>query len=421
MRLIYNISIRLYLLAIRVAALFTPKAKQWLQGRKNFFEELQQSIKKEDEIIWFHVASLGEFEQGRPLMEAVKKLFPSHRTLLTFFSPSGYEAKKNYKGVDYIFYLPMDTRSNARKFVSIVKPKMVIFVKYEFWFNYINELYKNKIPLLMVSVIFRPSQHFFKFWSVWFRKQLTKVTWFYVQNDESVYLLNNIKIYHVEKSGDTRFDRVKILLNEKHDIPFIEHFKGNDLLIVAGSSWPPDEDILRYVLSNTNIPFRLIIAPHVVSDSHVAELQKKFNKWSPVLYTDFTNSFSKNSTVMILNTTGILSHIYRYADLSYVGGGFGVGIHNLLEPATYGQPVLFGPNFNKFQEARDLINLKTGFSVSNKDETLKLVESLLSGDVLRADIGIKSKKYVEANAGATDIVLNKIKEFIVESSASNKL
>ncbi len=421
MHLIYNISIQLYLLAIKVAALFNPKAKQWLQGRKNLFEELQQSITDEDEIIWFHVASLGEFEQGRPLMEKVKESFPGHKILLTFFSPSGYEVKKSYEGADYIFYLPMDTQSNARKFVSIVKPKMVIFVKYEFWFNYINELYINKIPLLMISVIFRPSQHFFQFWGRWFRKQLSKITWFYVQNKQSIYLLKNINIYHADKSGDTRFDRVKALANEQHNTPAVERFKGKNLLMVAGSSWPPDEDILKYVLEKSAKPFKLIVAPHVVNNSHVSELQQKFAPWNPILFTDFDSSFSKESAVLILNTTGILSQIYRYADISYVGGGFGAGIHNLLEPATYGQPVLFGPNFKKFQEAHDLIDIKAGYPISNKEETLKTIDLLLGDDALRAGIGNKAKKYVTDNAGATDIVLNKIKEFIVEPSTVNKL
>ena len=421
MRLIYNISIQLYLFAIRVAALFNPKANQWLQGRKYLFEELQQSITEEDEIIWFHVASLGEFEQGRPLMEEVKKSFPGHKILLTFFSPSGYEVKKNYEGADYIFYLPLDTPSNARKFVSIVNPKMVVFVKYEFWFNYINELYKNKIPLLMISVIFRPSQHFFQFWGRWLRKQLSKVTWFYVQNKQSVELLKNINIYHADRSGDTRFDRVKALADEQHDIPAIERFKGKSLLMVAGSSWPPDEDILKYILEKSAKPFKLIVAPHVVNDSHVSELQQKFAPWNPILFTDFDSSFSEDSAVLIINTTGILSQVYRYADISYIGGGFGVGIHNLLEPATYGQPVLFGPNFKKFQEAHDLIDIKAGYPISNKEETLKIINLLMGDDALRTEIGNRAKKYVTNNAGATEIVLNKIKEFIVEPSTVNKL
>ncbi len=421
MSLLYNISIWFYLTAIKLAARFNAKAAQWTKGRKTIFADLKNQIGSDDQIIWFHVASLGEFEQGRPLMEEVKKSFPGHKILLTFFSPSGYEVKKNYTGADYIFYLPMDTKTNAKQFISIVKPKMALFVKYEFWFNYINQLYKNKIPLLMVSVIFRPSQHFFRFWGGWFRKQLGKVTWFYVQNDQSVELLNQINIFHVNKSGDTRFDRVKTLSGKPHVISEVEQFKGNNMLLVAGSSWPPDEEILKYVLNKTKNPFRLIVAPHVVSDKHVNELKQKFKKWNPVLFTDYGNTSTEGSQVMILNTTGMLSHVYRYADVSYIGGGFGVGIHNLLEPATWGQPVIFGPNFNKFQEAHDLINLKTGFTVSNKEETLKVVETLLSDEPLRSTISSTNKKYIADNAGATNIVLEKIKEFIVEPSTANKL
>ena len=421
MRLIYNISIWFYLISIKVAALFNTKASQWTEGRKTIFTDLKNQIDSEDQIIWFHVASLGEFEQGRPLMEEVKKSFPGHKILLTFFSPSGYEVKKDFPGADYIFYLPIDTPSNAKKFVTIVQPKMAIFVKYEFWYNYINELYKNKIPLLMISVIFRPSQHFFSFWGGWFRKQLHKVTWFYVQNDHSVDLLNRIKIYHTDKSGDTRFDRVKKLAEEQHELPAIRRFKGNSLLMVAGSTWPPDEAILKNVLDKSKTSFKLIVAPHVVSKAHINEIKQKFGRYPPVLFTDFEQTYTEEATILIINTTGILSKIYRYADLSYVGGGFGVGIHNLLEPATYGQPVLFGPNFKKFQEAHDLIDIQSGFSISNETEALKKIDQLLADADQRAESGRRAKAYVLDNAGATAVVLNKIKEFVVESSTVNKL
>ena len=421
MSLIYNISIWFYLISIKVAALFNTKAAQWTEGRKTIFTDLKNQIDSEDQVIWFHVASLGEFEQGRPLMEEVKKSFPGHKILLTFFSPSGYEVKKNFPGADYIFYLPIDTPSNAKKFVSIVKPKMAIFVKYEFWYNYLNELYKNKVPLLMISVIFRPSQHFFSFWGGWFRKQLHKVTWFYVQNNQSVDLLKKIKIYHTEKSGDTRFDRVKALAEEQHKLPAIKRFKDNSLLMVAGSTWPPDEAILKNVLDKSKTSFKLVIAPHVVSDIHIDEIKQKFDRYHPILFTDFEKTFSEDASVLIVNTTGILSKIYRYADLSYVGGGFGVGIHNLLETATYGQPVLFGPKFKKFQEAHDLIEIRSGFPISNETEALKKVEQLLANADERTETGRRAKAYVFDNAGATAVVLNKIKEFIVESSTANKL
>lgn len=414
MRLLYNLTIHLYLIAIKVAALFNDKAKKWLSGRKNIFKELERTINKNDSIIWFHVASLGEFEQGKPVLEEIKKAFPSHKILLTFFSPSGYEIRKSYARADYIFYLPIDTKKNAKKFISIVNPKMAIFVKYEFWFNYIDELYKSKIPLLIISVIFRPSQHFFKFWGRWFRKQLRKVTWFYVQDNQSVALLDKIKVYHAGKSGDTRFDRVFDLAQEKRSIDQIEQFKDGDTLVVVGSSWAPDEDILKYVLSQSSHTFKLIIAPHVVSENHIKELQQKFKSWSPVLFTELDTSQKVTSRILILNTTGILSYVYRYADFSYIGGGFGAGIHNLLEPATYGQPVIFGPKYDKFREASELIKIGSGFPIKNKEDALVIFQKLLSDKTLLKTSSLASKEYIEDNTGATHKVIGKIKEYLIE-------
>ena len=421
MNFIYNISIQLYYLAIKIASLFDTKAKQWLDGRNGIFDKLEKAINNEDSIIWFHVASLGEFEQGKPVIERLKQEFPSHKILLTFFSPSGYEIRKSYEKADYIFYLPIDSVKNARLFISIVNPKLVVFVKYEFWFNYINELYKNKIPLLMISVIFRPSQHFFKFWGGWSRKQLRKVTWFYVQNKESVKLLNDINIYHTDKSGDTRFDRVFELVKEDTSIPEIKQFKNNSSLIVAGSTWAPDEDILKHILAQSANQFKLIIAPHVVSETHIKELQTKFKEFSPILFTQFKESYNEHSRVLILNTTGILSHVYKYAEFSYIGGGFGVSIHNLLEPATYGQPVVFGPKYEKFQEALDLVQIGSGFPINNKEDALLIFDKLLTNKDLLITTSQNSKDYVNSQVGATNMVLGKIKEFIIEPSGQGKL
>ena len=421
MGFLYNISIQVYSLAIRIASIFNPKARQWLDGRKDVFSNLEKAIDPQDSIIWFHVASLGEFEQGKPVIERLKGEFPSHKILLTFFSPSGYEIRKSYDKADYVFYLPIDSPKNAKQFVSIVNPKLAIFVKYEFWFNYINELYKSKIPLLMISVIFRPSQHFFRFWGRWSRKQLRKITWFYVQNRDSLALLNSANIFHADRSGDTRFDRVYELVKEEKKIAEIEIFKSNTQLIVAGSTWPPDEDILNYVLSRSKQLFKLVIAPHVVNEKHVKELLEKFKAFSPVLFTDFKKSDISKSRVLILNTTGILSYIYRYADFSYIGGGFGVGIHNLLEPATYGQPVVFGPKYQKFQEAVDLTKRGSGFPVANKEETLEIFDNLLKDKSLLESTSQISKQYVNDRIGATNMVIAKVKEFIIEPSGKGKL
>jgi 3-deoxy-D-manno-octulosonic-acid transferase len=418
MSVLYNLFISIYLLGIRFASLFNEKAKLWLEGRKNIFKEIEKAVLPNDSVIWVHVASLGEFEQARPVIEKLKEYFPSHKILLTFFSPSGYEIRKNYDKADYVFYLPLDTKSNAKRFVRTVKPKLVIFVKYEFWYNYIKELCRNKIPLLMISVIFRPSQHFFKFYGRWFRAQLQKVTWFFVQNEKSLDLLNGIKVFHAEKSGDTRFDRVYQMVSENKVIEEVKHFKGDDLLMVAGSTWPPDEDILKYIIENTPSYLKIVIAPHEVNKQHISEIIEKFKAFSPVLFTDNKESYDVNSRVLIINTTGLLAYVYRYSDFSYVGGGFGVGIHNLLEPVTYGQPVIFGPNYQKFQEAHDLIEAGSGFSVTNKTEALNIVNRFLQEKNYLKELSEISTKYVKSNIGATEMVISKVKEYIIEPSLS---
>ena len=416
MKVLYNIFINIYSFLIRLVSGFNTKAHAWIDGRKNIFNKLKQTIDKNDKIIWIHVASLGEFEQARPVIEKIKEHFTNHKILLTFFSPSGYEIKKDYDKADYIFYLPADTPKNAKKFVEIVNPRLAIFVKYEFWFNYFDALYKNKIPLLMISVIFRPSQHYFQFWGIWFRRQLHKVTWFFVQNNSSLELLNKININHAEVSGDTRFDRVYQIVKENKKIPEIEIFKDDSKLMTAGSTWPRDEDILLHILKNTPDSFKLIIAPHVVNKSRVDDLLEKFNIFNPLLFTRFAGKNNKNSRVLIINTTGLLSYVYRYSTFSYVGGGFGAGIHNLLEPVTYGHPVIFGPNYHKFQEAYDLIDAGCGFSVNKKEDALTVVNSLLQDSKKLTELSVISKDFVNKNIGATTIIMEKIKEYIIESS-----
>ncbi len=418
MKFFYNLFINLYTFFIGLAALFNPKAKAWKNGRKGIFKKLKQTIDKNDKIIWFHVASLGEFEQARPVIERIKEQFNNHKILLTFFSPSGYEIRKNYDKADYVFYLPADTPRNAKKFVKIVNPRLAVFVKYEFWFNYIDALYKNKIPLLMISVIFRPSQHFFQFWGIWFKRQLRKVTWFFVQNEESLELLNSIKVKHAEISGDTRFDRVYQIVKENKTIPEIEHFKGDSPLLVAGSTWPADEDILLYLLKNTPENFKVVLAPHVVDENHIREIEQKFKAFNPLLFTQFDESGTAPSRVLIINTTGLLAYAYRYATFSYVGGGFGAGIHNLLEPVTYGHPVIFGPNYHKFREAHDLIKVGCGFPVENKTEALEIVSNLLEDKEKLMLLSGKAKEFVTKNIGATGIIMEKIKEYVIEPSQS---
>ncbi len=418
MRLLYSLFIYIYSFAIRIAALFNPKARQWVEGRKGIFKKLKNEIKPDDQIIWFHVASLGEFEQARPVIEKIKEQYSYHKILLTFFSPSGYEIRKNYDKADWVFYLPADTRLNAKKFVSIVNPRLAIFVKYEFWFNYINALYNNKTPLFMISVIFRPSQHFFKFWGRWFRRQLMKVTWFFVQNEESLELLNNINIKHAEISGDTRFDRVYQIVKENKRIEEIELFAGNSTVMVAGSTWPPDENIIKFILQNTTTDFKVVLAPHVVDEQHISDIKEKFKEFNPILFTEFDKNKVLQSRVLIINITGLLAYAYRYSSFSYVGGGFGAGIHNLLEPVTYGHPVIFGPNYHKFREAHDLIAAGCGFSINDKKEALEIVNGFMNDKEKLAGISKIAKEFVNKNIGATDVIMEKIKNYVIEPLAN---
>lgn len=420
MKLLYNIFIFLYSSSIRIASLFNGKAKQWVEGRKDILTRIKEEQLSDKQIIWVHCASLGEFEQARPVIEKLRTTYSDHSIFLTFFSPSGYEVRKNYELADYIYYLPVDTRENARQFISYVNPKLVIFIKYEFWFNYIDELYRNKIPQIFVSVIFRPSQHFFSSWGGWFAHQLNKVTYLFVQNDKSIELLDDIGIHHAQVSGDTRFDRVIQLPDEPVTFPVIKKFKGNSRLLMAGSTWQPGEKILLDILNNSEEDFKLVIAPHLINNEHITDLLNRFQSFTPVLYsnvsTDETSGQIKNieqSKVMIIDSIGMLSQLYRYADIAYVGGGFGVGIHNLLEVSTYGIPVLFGPNYKRFREAVELNDIGGGFPINNSDEFSEVFHKLMKDkDAYKTSASV-ARQYVIDNAGATNLVINKVKEYIV--------
>ena len=412
MHFIYNISVWAYAFGIRMAALFSSKARLWILGRKDIFSKIESSIPKDKKLIWFHCASLGEFEQGRPLLEAFREHFKDHKILLTFFSPSGYEVRKNYEHADYIFYLPLDTPKNAKKFIALTQPRLAIFIKYEFWFNYLNELSRNKIPLLMVSVIFRPSQHFFKPWGGWFRKQLQNITYFFVQNEASRNLLNSIKVYHVTVSGDTRFDRVMQLPSEEINLPVFEKFSTNEPLLIAGSTWPADEDILKTLLLKSEHKFKLVVAPHVVSKEHIQQLLVKFKEQKPILFSEIKNASLVDKRVLIIDSIGLLSHLYRFGIIAYIGGGFGAGIHNVLEAATYGLPVIFGPNYQRFQEAVELAQLDVGFPINNDKECIEVFDRLMADKILLQKSSDIARNYVVENAGATSLVLEKAKEYL---------
>ena len=394
MSILYNISIQIHIIAIHIAALFNAKAKLWVKGRKAIFQKLAEAIKEDQDIVWFHCASLGEFEQGKPIIEGYKLKYPNHKILLTFFSPSGYEIRKNYDGVDWVFYLPSDTKKNAIQFLSIVNPIKVIFIKYEFWFNYMNELNKSNTPLYSVSSIFRKEQSFFKY--DWFAKQLNNVSHFFVQDQNSKELLKKIGFSNCTVAGDTRFDSVVSNTQNAISIPLIEKFSENKTTIICGSTWPKDEALLaKYIKENPN--YNYIIAPHELR--YISALK---NQTNALLFSKADSTNISNSTVLIIDSIGILSNIYKYGDLAYIGGGFGSGIHNILEAVAYGLPVVFGPNYQKFKEANELIELEGAKEISNHSELETTILSFIDFD------SSISKNYIKNNAGATDIIISSI-------------
>lgn len=411
MQFLYNISIYFYSIAIKIASLFNHKAKLWVQGRKNIFKTIENTVDRSQKIAWFHCSSLGEFEQGRPIIEKFRLQHPEFKIVLTFFSPSGYEIRKNYNQADYVFYLPIDIKRNAKRFVNAVMPQFCVLIKYEFWFNYINELKQNNIPVYSASTIFRKNQHFFKWNGGWFRKQLKNINYFFVQNQESADLLKSIGFNNIEISGDTRFDRVYSITQNTKSFDNVEKFIQGDMIFIAGSTWKQDEDLLIDLINKKHQGLKFIVVPHEINPKSIEEFRNRIEVKS-VLFTDNDTSNYPESNVLIVNTIGHLSQLYQYASIAYIGGGFGKGIHNVLEAATFGMPIIFGPNFHKFQEAKDLINLKGAFFVKNTNELSEFAYSILSNyQVLKFTSEI-TKNYVINNIGATDKILNTINEHL---------
>ena len=394
MNSLYNISIQLYVIAIRFAALFNAKAKLWINGRKNIFQKIEEVTKGEQNIVWFHCASLGEFEQGKPIIEGYKQKYPSHKILLTFFSPSGFEIRKNYEGVDWVFYLPADTKSNAKKFISIVKPIKVIFIKYEFWFNYMAELKKQNISFYSVSAIFRDGQAFFKY--KWWAEQLKNVTHFFVQDKTSADLLKSIGLTNHTISGDSRFDSVLSTTQNPKSFPLIKQFCKTKPTIICGSTWLKDETLLSQFIKE-NPQYNYIIAPHEMH--HISLLQKQTG--AQLFSTSNTENINSNN-VLIIDSIGILSSIYQYANIAYIGGGFGSGIHNILEAITFGLPVIFGPNYQKFNEATKLIALGGAKSISNYTELTLAIDSFANFDQTIAT------NYIKNSSGATETIIESL-------------
>ncbi len=404
MVIVYFLIVKCFGLLIAVASLFNVKAAKWLNGRKNIFENLESALSAKDEKrIWFHCSSLGEFEQGKPVMEAIRNEYPEYKIVLTFFSPSGYEQKKNDAVADYVFYLPLDGPLNSKRFIEIVKPTAAFFVKYEFWHFYIYYLRKLKIPCYHFSCLFRPNQIYFKFYGRFYKNILQRITHLFVQNQASLALLYKYSIPHVSVSGDTRFDRVFENSLSPKKFEAIEQFIGNKKVLVAGSTWSEDEKLLAQLINNTN-DYKFIIAPHEIDEQRIKELEDLIYK-KTIRYSQIEGADLSNKDVLIINNVGMLSSLYQYATVTYIGGGFGVGIHNTLEAAVFGNPILFGPKYQKFQEAVDLVKQTGAFSISDYSQLKDCFDALNADEAVIAAINLKNKKYVESKKGATDIIM----------------
>lgn len=405
---IYDLLVQLAGFALKIVALFSSKMKLFVNGRKNVFKILQSKIAPKDQTIWFHSASLGEYEQGLPVMEKIRKMYPNHKIVLTFFSPSGFEVRKNAATADVIVYLPMDTRVNAKKFLEILRPEMAFFIKYEFWPNYLNELKKQNIPTYLFSGIFRKDQVFFKWYGGFYRNALKTFRMFFVQNESSKILLNKIGFQNVKIAGDTRFDRVLKILERDNSLDFVEKFKDDKLTIVAGSTWPKDEEKLLNFINENKFSVKFIIAPHNVKPEQIAHLKKSISR-KTILFSEMKNKNLAEYDVFIIDTIGILTKIYSYADIAYVGGGFGTsGLHNILEPATFGIPIVIGLNYKKFSEAVALVNMGGCISVNNQEELEEQLSLLISNEDERLEKGHISRTFVEMNKNATEIILKNI-------------
>ncbi len=407
MRFLYNISIYSYYFLIKVASYFSKKARLWLNGRKNIFFKMEFEVYDADDeqLIWVHCASLGEFEQGRPIIEKIKENYPEKKILLTFFSPSGYEIRKNYEKADYVFYLPVDTKKNVKRFLDIWNPTVAVFVKYEYWYNYISELGKRRIPLIFISSIFRKNQIFFKKHGFWFREQLRKATYFFVQNKESLELLNSINIRNAIISGDTRFDRVYKIMQQPVSYKDVEKFIQGSIIFIAGSSWPKDNELLIPLINQNYNGIKYIIVPHEINNDEITRLSDNIIGKVVRLSDPDKDSFP-DAQVLIVDSVGILSQLYQYASIAYVGGGFGRGVHNILEAAVFGMPVLFGPNHKKFEEALELIKYGGAFCVKDKEELIKETYRILSNYNALKESSEISKEYVRLKKGATGKVFH---------------
>lgn len=417
MLFLYNVILLFAAQVVKILALFSPKMKLFVDGRKEVFSKIREKIKLSDQTIWFHAASLGEYEQGLPVIEKIKIQYPNHKIVVTFFSPSGYEVRKKNTVADATVYLPLDTKSNAKKFIKAVNPELVFFIKYEYWPNYLNELKKLQIKTYLISGIFREKQAFFKWYGGFYRNALKTFDYFFVQNDSSKKLIQSIGFNNVKISGDTRFDRVVSILERDNSLNFIEQFNKSSstalgvtkpTIVVIGSSWPKDENLLVNYINNASDTVKFIIAPHNIHKSEIVNLQSLIKK-KTLLFSEKEKFNLADYQVFIIDTIGILTKIYSYADIAYVGGGFGnPGVHNILEPATFGVPIVIGPNYSHFAEASALVNQQGCISISNQNELNDAFNLLLHNEDERHEKGHICSTFVQMNKGATAIILNHI-------------
>ena len=410
MHFLYNILIFKASLMLKIIALFNKKIKLFVDGRKEIFTKLKQHINKTDKVIWMHCASLGEFEQGRPILEKLKENYPTKKLVLTFFSPSGYEVRKNYNVADVVCYLPLDSVKNAKRFLDILHPETAIFVKYEFWPNLLKELKVRKIDTILISGIFRKNQVFFKWYGGFMRKALRAFSYFFVQDALSENLLKKINLNNVIACGDTRFDRVYEITKQDNTLDFISEFKNNNYTLVAGSTWKEDEELLvNYINTKASEKEKFIIAPHNINTKDIQDLKNAITK-KVVLFSEKEGESLENYQVFIIDTIGILTKVYSYADVAYVGGGYTKsGVHNVLEPATFGVPIVIGPNFNKFLEVKELVAEDACFSVNNSQKLSVLLSGFFIDKVKRLEAGSRALNYVIKKTGASTKILNYLK------------
>ncbi|MCX6304463.1 MAG: 3-deoxy-D-manno-octulosonic acid transferase [Bacteroidetes bacterium] len=415
MRLIYSFLVYCYGLFLRIAARFNLKARQWVAGRRGLFVSLEAALRQVDRrktpVVWFHVSSLGEFEQGRPVIEAFRKRWPEKKILLTFFSPSGYEVRRHYELADFVFYLPLDTPANARMFLEIVRPEMVFFVKYDFWFNYMKTIHDLHIPIYFISALFRKNHHFFKWYGEWFLSHLRHVSHFFVQNNESGDLLKAAGIEQVTVAGDTRFDRVFAIAAHPVSLPLVEKFCDGKQVFVAGSSWEPDEAVFLPLINRQETEMKFIIAPHDTSPARIRFIREHLNV-PVVCYSELNGDNATATNVLLIDSVGILSRLYRYATIAFIGGGFGSGIHNIQEPVTFGVPVLFGPNYHKFSEARELVALKGAFCISSSEPLDQKVRDITGSRQEHSRLSAICSSYVTRNQGATEKIMQYLEQVV---------